>query len=75
MADNKTKFQAYLEDQIDRYKGVSVPVKTNLLERAFVKKARCKALHPNPEDEFCDLKIGPNYEIISKTTSTSGSGR
>ncbi|MBQ6374251.1 MAG: ParB N-terminal domain-containing protein [Clostridia bacterium] len=65
MASYRTAFQVYLEEEIDRYKGVFVPVKSGFLERVFVKKASVKALHPNPEDEFCDPHIGPNYEIIT----------
>lgn len=42
-----------------------MPVKTAFLKRAFVRVMPMRKLHPNPEDEFCDLKIGPNYEIIS----------
>lgn len=65
MADSQTNFQRYLEEEINKYKGVYMPVRASLLKRVFVRSASCKALHPNPEDEFCDPKIGPNYEIIA----------
>lgn len=65
MAVSQTNFQSYLEEQINRYKGVYMPAKTGFLKRAFVKSASCNVLHPNPDDEFCDPKIGPNYDIIS----------
>ena len=32
---------------------------------AFVRSVSCSKLHPNPNDEFCDPEIGPNYSIIS----------
>ncbi len=63
MSESKTSFQVFLEDEINRYKGVYVPVKTAFLKRAFVRVTPMRKLHPNPEDEFCDPKIGPNYEI------------
>ena len=30
----------------------------------MVRKAKPEMLHPNPDDEFCDPAIGPNYGII-----------
>lgn len=65
MADSRTNFQLFLEAEINRYKGVYMPERTWFLKRVFVREASCATLHPNPEDEFCDPKIGPNYEIIS----------
>ena len=41
-----------------------VPVKSTPAERLFVRFLSCDRLYPNPEDEFCDPKIGPNYGII-----------
>ena len=65
MADPRVSFQTFLEEEINRCRGLYAPIKSSLLERLFVRKASCKKLHPNLEDEFCDPKIGPNYEIIS----------
>ena len=31
----------------------------------MVRKISPFKLHPNPDDEFCNPKIGPNYQIIS----------
>jgi len=62
----KTDFDKYLAKQLEEDRGVLVPVKASLYELMFVKKADCRKLHPNPEDEFCDPNIGPNYEIIGK---------
>ena len=40
-------------------------MKTGVLRRRLTREAYCRELHPNPEDEFCIPKIGPNNEIIS----------
>ena len=61
----KTEFQVFLEEEINKVKGVYYPVRAGFLRRTFIKKAACSKLHPNPEDEFCDPEVGPNYEIIS----------
>ena len=64
MAGN-TKFDAFIAEEIKKIKGVYVPVKAGILRRALIRWALCKKLHPNPDDEFCMPKVGPNYGIIS----------
>ena len=64
MAGN-TKFDAFIAEEIKKIKGVYVPVKAGILRRALIRWAPCKKLHPNPDDEFCMPKVGPNYGIIS----------
>ena len=66
MADKVVDFKAYLDEEINKVKGVYYPVRASFFRRKFCKKASCHALHPNPEDEFCFPDIGPNYGIISK---------
>ena len=66
MANRQTQFDIFLEEEIRRYKGIAVPVRAGLLYRMLVKKVPCKALHPNPDDEFCSPDVGPNYRIISE---------
>ena len=66
MTGNQTRFEAFLAEEANKYKGVSVPVRSGLFRRAIVRKIRCKKLHPNPGDEFCNPRIGPNYEIVSR---------
>ena len=66
MGQSKTQFDNYLEEEINRCRGVYFPVKTGLLRRLLTRKASVFNLHPNPEDEFCDPKIGPSYKIISE---------
>ncbi len=66
MSTTKTQFQAFLKEETDKVKGIYYPVRMPFLFRILTKTARTRALHPNPEDEFCRPSIGPNYEIISR---------
>lgn len=66
MTGTKTQFEAFLEQEIQSSRGVAFPVKTRLRRRILVREAECLSLHPNPEDEFCSPRVGPNYEIISR---------
>ena len=66
MSGSKTDFERFLEQELLEIKGNYFPVKTNYLQRMLTKKVDCKSLHPNPQDEFTDPEIGPNYEIISE---------
>ncbi len=66
MVPNATRFENFLAQEIDKYKDVTVPRKSGFLRRHLVRHAPVKKLHPNPGDEFCDRKIGPNYSIISE---------
>ena len=66
MAGNQTRLQAYLEEEIKKYKGVYVPIKSGVLRRPLVRRASCQRLHPNPHDVFCDPKVGPATDIVSK---------
>lgn len=65
MAESKSQFDEYIRQEVENAKGLYFPVKTGILRRLLTKEAWCEDLHPNPEDEFCDPKIGPNYKIIS----------
>ena len=62
----KTDFSAFLEKEVNKVRWLSYPVKAGFLRRVFVRKADCSKLHPNPNDEFCQPAIGPNYEIITR---------
>lgn len=62
----KTEFQAFLDQEVNKVKGIYYPVKAGFLRRVFVKEAPVSQLHPNPGDEFCFPEIGPNYEIVSR---------
>ena len=61
----KSAFDDFIQEEIQKQKGVALPVKASLFERLFIKHLSYKVLHPNPADEFTFPDIGPNYEIIS----------
>ena len=61
----KTEFTEFIANDIKKYEGVRLPLKSGLLRRAFVRWTKCTNMHPNPDDEFCFPDIGPNYSIIS----------
>ena len=66
MAESKTQFEKYLAEDLERCRGVYYPVKTGLPRRLLTRKASVFDLHPNPDDEFCDPKVGPSEKIISE---------
>ena len=61
----KSEFDLFLQEEVQKQKGVAYPIKAGLIERLTTKKLPCDKLHPNPQDEFTFPDIGPNYEIIS----------
>lgn len=58
----------YVKNELKAYDGKYLPVRAGLLEQIFVRSLPPSKLHPNPEDVFCDEKIGPNDGIIEKYT-------
>ena len=62
----KTALEAFLAEEVKKYKGIYVPLKSGFLRRTLVTRLPVKKLHPNPDDEFCMPQIGPNYGIISQ---------
>ena len=69
MAGSQTELQDFLNEEVQKYKGIAVPVRATFLNRKLVKKLGCDKLHPNPDDEFCFPDIGPNYGIINQYVS------
>ena len=63
-------FEEHLKTEIEKYSGISFPVKAGILHRLLVKKVPCLKLHPNPEDEFSMPSVGPSYKIMSEYEST-----
>lgn len=59
-------FQAYLAQEVDRVKGHYYPVHAPFLQRILNRETAYGKLHPNPEDEFCNPEIGPNYGIVAQ---------
>ena len=62
----KTQLAEYVEKDLEKQKGVYIPVHAGLAERLFVKKAAVSKLHPNAEDEFSMDSVGPSYRIIGE---------
>lgn len=62
----KTAFEEFISNEIEKQKGLYIPIKASAMERLMVKSADPMTLHPNPEDEFCFPEIGPSYKIISE---------
>lgn len=50
---------------LKNYERLYRPLKTSFLKRLLVRKLPISKLHPNPQDEFCQAAIGPNYTIVS----------
>ena len=69
MGEVTAEYQKRVLDEIKNYAGLSHPVKASMLERLCKKKVSIKKLHPNPEDEFSMVKIGPNYGIVGNYES------
>ncbi len=61
----KTELEKYIADEVNIYAGTRAVVKASVFERLTRRKVDCDKLHPNPDDEFTDPKIGPNYQIVS----------
>ena len=66
MNASMTSLDEYVKEEVNKYRDIYRPVKAGLLRRLFVRYLACKKIHPNPDDEFCNPAIGPNYEIISR---------
>ena len=58
-------FEKYLEAELQKVRGIWYPVKCSLTRRLLKRYSNIRRLHPNPNDEFCDPKIGPSYSILS----------
>lgn len=61
-----SQLMEFVLNDIEKQKGVAIPVRANLLERLLVRRARCKNIHPNPEDEFSMESVGPSYKILGE---------
>ena len=59
-------FQAYLAQEVGRVKGHYYTVHAPFLQRILTRETAYGKLHPNPEDEFCNPEIGPNYGIVAQ---------
>ena len=57
-------YQVYVLEDLKNLGELSHPVRAGFIERFVVRKASLKRLHANPDDEFSNPEIGPNYEIV-----------
>ncbi|MCR5674667.1 MAG: ParB/RepB/Spo0J family partition protein [Lachnospiraceae bacterium] len=64
-AISKSELEKLMADEVNIYAGTRAVVKASLPERLFTRMVNCDKLHPNPDDEFTDPRIGPNYQIVS----------
>lgn len=62
----KTQLAEYISNDLEKQKGVYMPVRAGLIERILIRKALCTKLHPNAEDEFSMDSVGPSYRIIGE---------
>ena len=62
----KTQLSEYISNDLEKQKGIYMPVRAGLIERLLVRKARCSKLHPNADDEFSMESVGPSYRIIGE---------
>ena len=61
-----TEFDEFIRRDLERQKGVFIPVKASILERLLVKNTSCDNMHPNENDEFTFPSVGPSYRIINE---------
>ena len=62
----KTQLAEYVSNDLEKQKGIYMPVRAGLIERLLIRKALCTKLHPNAEDEFSMDSVGPSYRIIGE---------
>ena len=48
MSSEQTEFERFLSEEVERYRGVSYPVKAGFLRRILTRKMSCRKIHPNP---------------------------
>ena len=66
---HSAKYREFVLDDLEKSAGLSHPCRAGFLERLLVHHTFTKKLHPNPDDEFCDPKVGPNYGIVRRYIS------
>lgn len=65
MAARNQMMQRILDD-VERYNGRRQVARASIIDKLLVKKVSPDKLHPNPDDEFSQIKIGPNESIIER---------
>ena len=62
-------YEEYVLKDIEKYKDTRKIKKAGFIERCAVKTLNPHQMHPNPDDEFSQESVGPNFQIISKYMS------
>lgn len=62
----RTQLTEYIQNDLDKQKGISIPVRSGLPERLLVRSVSCKNLHANADDEFAVESVGPSERIIGE---------
>lgn len=62
----RTHLTEYIQNDLDKQKGISIPVRAGLPERLLVRSVSCKNLHANADDEFAAESVGPSERIIGE---------
>ena len=55
----------YVQKDMKKFEGIYYPLKASPLERMLITKLPPEMLHPNPDDEFTHLDVGPSLQIIN----------
>lgn len=66
----RTEFDEFIQSDVEKQKGIYIPVKAGLVERFLVRKTAVSNLHANADDEFTFPTVGPSYKIISEYMDT-----
>ena len=66
MSMSEAELWDYIHNELEKTRGLFVPIKASGFERRFVKSLPCSSLHPNPDDEFCMESVGPSFRIIGE---------
>lgn len=63
MADS---FWTRVQNDVAKYSGARQMVRANIIDLLTVRHLPPDKLHANPDDDFCNPKVGPNEEIVDK---------
>ena len=64
MSNTNLDIEKYVAGELEKYGNIYIPIRASFLETLLVKSLKCTKIHPNPDDEFCNPKIGPSTRIM-----------
>lgn len=62
----RTEIFEKIQNDIRDYQGRRDTVRAGIIERITVREVDPLRLHANPNDEFCQDDVGPNYSIMNR---------